>query len=177
MSERRLTCLVLLGTQEMTSLFIVMQITWIFAAHGPPSTADEAASLVRNDHESHVAMAATPKIKDAWDAVKATENLQGDIVEVGVYKGGTSMVMAYSLLTQRMDRSRRAQCGSLIPLKVFPSRDRQMTAELIRSGMPSRRKRASRSMRRSVSFTDKAIWIAMARQGGIMAHWNLCRGT
>ena len=43
-------------------------------------------------------MAATEKIKFAWDAVKATDNLHGDIVEVGVYKGGTSMVMAYSLL-------------------------------------------------------------------------------
>ena len=34
-----------------------------------PSTADEAALLVRNDHEPHVAMAATEKIKFAWDAV------------------------------------------------------------------------------------------------------------
>ena len=47
-----------------------------------PSTADEAALLVRNDHEPHVAMAATEKIKFAWDAVKATDNLHGDIVEV-----------------------------------------------------------------------------------------------
>ena len=34
-------------------------------------------------------MAATEKIKFAWDAVKATDNLHGDIVEVGGSPGVT----------------------------------------------------------------------------------------
>ena len=43
-------------------------------------------------------MASTSRIVDAWNAVEATTNLTGDIVEVGVYKGGTSMVMAYAAI-------------------------------------------------------------------------------
>ena len=34
----------------------------------------------------------------AWNAVMETHSLPGDIVEAGVYKGGTSMVMAYASL-------------------------------------------------------------------------------
>ena len=83
------------------SLLIVL-LTWscdsCVEAKSPPTTAQEAALIVRNDNEFHVAMAATTKIIDAWEAVVATDSLQGDIVEVGVYKGGTSMVMAWSLL-------------------------------------------------------------------------------
>jgi len=64
----------------------------------PPSTAQEAARLVRNEWEPHVAMSSTQRIINAWEAVEATDGLLGDIVEVGVHKGGTSMVMAYSAL-------------------------------------------------------------------------------
>ena len=74
-------------------------------AQSLPSTASVAALLVRNDYDAHVAMASTPKVMDAWEAIEATDGLQGDIVEVGVYKGGTSMVMAYSLFHMARKRT------------------------------------------------------------------------
>ena len=74
-----------------------------------PNTAWEAADVVRNDREPHLAMASTSRIMDAWGTVTSIAAVPGDIVEAGVYKGGTSMVMAWAELGVRKFREESAR--------------------------------------------------------------------
>ena len=74
---------------------------------GSPLTAREATARVRNRAEPHIAMASSARIMDAWDAIQAVTTLRGDIVECGVYKGGTSMVMAWSEIAHANVRGRK----------------------------------------------------------------------
>ena len=48
-----------------------------------------------------LAMAAKSKVLAAWQAVRNVSRIQGDIVEAGVFRGGTSMVMAWAEMQAR----------------------------------------------------------------------------
>jgi hypothetical protein len=61
----------------------------------PPSSAKEAMARVRFGPRP-IAMATPSHLLDSWWAVGQVASLPGDIVEVGVYKGGATMVMAWS---------------------------------------------------------------------------------
>ena len=67
-----------------------------------PLTADEALDIVKPDLKNPsvgrntLAMAGIQRIPAAWQAVMHVSRLSGDIVEAGVYRGGTSMVMAWA---------------------------------------------------------------------------------
>mmetsp|Transcript_24411 Transcript_24411/g.49538 ORF Transcript_24411/g.49538 Transcript_24411/m.49538 type:complete len:271 (+) Transcript_24411:105-917(+) len=81
----------------------------VLTAVPAPNTAREAADIVHNNREPQIAMASTERVMDAWDSVTSIAAVPGDIVEAGVYKGGTSMVMAWAELGVRKSRESSAR--------------------------------------------------------------------
>ena len=56
----------------------------------------EALKIVRPGEKNKLAMAALSRVLLAWTALQNVFRLEGDVVEAGVYRGGTSMMMMYS---------------------------------------------------------------------------------
>ena len=79
--------------------------------HKPPDTMERAVAMARAGRNNRtLTRLGGGFLNAAWQAVQDVSDVEGDIVECGVYRGGASMVMAWSEMAahpERLPESRR----------------------------------------------------------------------